>query len=157
MPFKYTVKFVPPKFKFSPFQKAWLADLAAGRFNQGFNSLAVQDGSKHVNYCCLGVACVVAMRMNSKLKLNLSRKPLGSDYDWTIEFDSQAGILPQKVKNALNLRDCQGAFFKTVKMTIEGQHYTFGSLVDMNDSERLTHKEIAAYIYANPENVFLPA
>ena len=148
MPTRIHEESFPPMsqtYKFSPLQRAWIDDLKAGRFNQGKHNLAVRQANKKVNYCCLGVACVVINRESRKLNLT----PIKVTKDLIIRFDDEAGYLPESAIKTLGLRSSNGV----LKTPYEKHGIIFHSLSQMND-RGWTHREIGEYIEQNPFNVF---
>ncbi len=132
-------------FKYTPIQRAWLDALKSGKFRQGRKRLAIRTKNKKVDYCCLGVACVVANRMGRKLKKSSQKDILGD----VIAFNDSAGALPTVVTRTLNLRDDVGSF----KQPVSFNGISSGCLASLNDNGQ-THKKIAEYIELNPTNVF---
>ncbi len=128
-------------YKYTKFQRQWLQALEAGRYNQTQGWLGMRLGNKKVGYCCLGVAYKVA-GVRPKLATDAGQENV-------LSFDGESGTLCVKMRDRLKLHGYNGKFL--VEPRIEGKHYA--SLADMND-KGLTHKQIAAYIRANPENVF---
>ncbi len=124
-------------YKFSPLQRAWLDALKSGKYRQGKRVLARRLPNKKVEYCCLGVACVVGNENGVK-----SKKTCCST-EKVIAFDNMTGCLPPNIQKALKMRDHIGVVSETQ------------SLAYMNDSGK-THKEIAEYIEANPDKIFFP-
>lgn len=128
-------------YKFTSLQLKWLTALESGRFLQGKKVLAKRQPNKHVRYCCLGVACRLA-----KIKSIISDKVgLGK----VLEFDGHYSVLSEEMQSQLKLRSQNGKFAEPAMF--KGSEYY--SLANMNDCG-FSHKEIAAYIRAHPENVF---
>lgn len=122
------------KYKFTKLQLNWINDLISGKYRRTTEQLAVKDDNKHVSYCCLGVACVVA---GAKKEI----QPCGSIY-----FDGEDVELSEHFTSMYKLRSAQGA----LKEKVNG----FKTLAEMND-DGWSHKKIGQYILDNPENVFL--
>jgi hypothetical protein len=60
-------------YNFTPLQETWLNALETGRFRKGRERLATRNiKHKTVNYCCLGVACVVARENKIKVSKVMS-------------------------------------------------------------------------------------
>lgn len=102
-----------------PIQK-WIDALRSGRFEQTTGYLN-NDG----RFCCLGVACEVAVENGLKVK----KDHFGSSI---FSYDGESGILPKSVQNWLGMRtrDC-------------------GSLPYNNDVLRESFFEIANHIEKN--------
>ena len=126
------------EFKFTEAQERWLQALESGKYKQGTGVLRNND-----KFCCLGVACDVS-------KVGEWEEPQNTDSVYTYkEMHSRAatGILPVGVQDELNMEHLDGQF---VGENPSGEFY---SLVGMNDNG-VSHAEIAAYIRANPLQVF---
>ncbi len=125
-------------YKFTKLQEKWLKALESGKYKATKNYLCtrIDDG---VGYCCLGVACEVA---------GIPKLALTSRGD-IIKFDEEVSRLPDYLAAKLKMYS-NGRLH--VIASIDGVNYT--SLTEMNDNGFLTHPQIAAYIRANPENVF---
>lgn len=115
-------------FQFTELQEKWLKALESGEYQQG--SCQLFDGS---SYCCLGVACCVMGLQKGANCFFAEGYPFGGD----LAFGTY---------RALGLRTPSGRFATP--------HNDCYSLIDMNDSGKYTFVAIAAYIRANPENVF---
>jgi hypothetical protein len=99
----------------------WAAALESGEFEQGREAL-----NSNGQFCCLGVACEVAIREGVPLE-----KKEHSLY--TVYYDGERDMLPPSVQAWLSLADSAGA-------------YAGGRLIEDNDDRRLTFKEIAEII-----------
>lgn len=136
-------------YNFSPLQRIWINDLKAGRFLQGSGRLGRRTKNKKVKYCCLGVACAIINR--EAKNLGLKRLPVSHNENKTcVKFDTAWVVLNDEITATLNLRSSGGKLKSQVE--IKGRKYS--ALYEMNDNGYMTHKEIGAYIEANPENVF---
>jgi hypothetical protein len=128
-------------FIFTPEQEAWLVDLETTEEPQTEGALhrLRQEHSDEgevmhsAGYCCLGRACVV---------LGLKESELGG----LGIFHGASVILPGRAATALRLRNSNGYLAEP----FDG----FDNLTGMNDNG-WTFKQIAAYIRANPRNVFI--
>ena len=119
-------------FNYTPDQEAWLQDLEKTRAKQTVGNLHDPEG-----WCCLGRACKVLGVPSVQL--------LGwGGTHWS--FDGHRQDLPAKAVKTLRLRDDLGAFLRPFG--------DFKTLTEMND-KGLSFKKIAAYIRANPKNVFI--
>jgi len=77
------------------FKAAWLAALRSGEYKQGRNYLRDGDG-----FCCLGVACDVALKQGL----------VPGEWDtngvfWSLT-DSERYVMPESVANAIGLSTC---------------------------------------------------
>lgn len=126
---------------FTPEQEAWLRDLETTDEPQTHSLLhRVSDGKE--SFCCLGRACVA---------LGLEGEP----FTLGMTYLSESNVLPAQAVAKLRLRDDIGSF-KFNGPTLSDDDDVATALTELNDSGRFSFKEIAAYIRANPENVFLP-
>jgi hypothetical protein len=114
--------------------KKWVEKLRSGELEQGLHAL--HDDGK---FCCLGVACELAVEEGLPLvvkeKINLD----GTTY---VEYDGHSGVLPEKVVEWLGLR------------TEEGGYCLAESLTFLNDSGA-TFNQIADLIESEPEGLFV--
>ncbi len=139
-------------YNFTPAQLAWLAALESGKYEQGHGRLTTYVSQDKQYHCCLGVACVLYQENVGTLSPKIHEDT--HTYHGTKEcimYDKDKFYVPAEVQNALGLRDNQGTFAKLV--TRSNDKFPCSSLASMND-EGMTFAEIAAYIRANPENVF---
>jgi len=130
---KKTVK--KPKQKLGPNQRKWLIDLETTKAKQASGVLNNGNGG----YCCLGRACV-ALGFKAYI---------GSGWDEGAMFygkrgDAQEFSLPEEVKDLLAVYNSDGKSRLTFKP----------DLIELNDEERLTFKEIAAVIREDPSVYF---
>lgn len=122
-------------------QEAWLQALESDKYKQGQGVL--HRGNE---FCCLGVACDL-------LKDELTINQVAS----LTRYNGEYQVLPALVVEKLHLRDNCGLFalsIERINTSFEGETIICASLTELNDSGGYTFKEIAAYIRANPENVF---
>ncbi len=123
-----------PKYKFTPFQKAWINALIAQKYKKGRGRLTQVLKNGSLKCCCLGVACELAPKFGVKLKVEVieDRK----------QYNGHSGLLSTGIVKILKLRDSEGLF---------GERE---SLVSLNDNDRKTHKQIGEFILNNPDKVF---
>lgn len=119
-------------FPYNQDQLLWLEDLETTNAEQGQGALHEND-----KFCCLGRGCLV-LGIPGKLIPN----PFGMR---TVEYQGSSTIAPDSLIKRLRLRDCYGS----VREDILGN----SSLVYLNDS-KVSFKEIAAIVRANPEGYF---
>lgn len=140
-------------YPFTPEQEAWLTDLETTEEPQTTEFLRVtetvfsNDGQviNAVGYCCLGRACIV---------LGIDQHENEDSFITKFGKQRDEAMLPAEALVRLRLRDNTGTLVKGILPT-NGNRIRIGCLTDMNDMG-WSFKEIAAYIRANPENVFLP-
>lgn len=124
-------------YKFNAKQLAWLEALESGEYEQTTgtlfsNSTAHPDGA----YCCLGVGASICGAPLASLRKRGSLLGLSNAMNTLLLYD-EYGTLKEDY------------YFERV--------VSVRSLAEMNDEYRMSFKEIAAYIRANPENVFKAA
>ena len=117
--------------------KKWVAALRSGKFRQGRGRLAKRDKSKHIQYCCLGVACRVYEQETGKT-ISMNGTRCGDEVKF---FDGEADLLPSSVADWLNIKDSSGDFGTT-------------SLMSLNDKSKLSFKEIADEIERHEKDLF---
>lgn len=83
--------------------RLWVAGLRSRAFVQGRSHLKyIPNGEKEPKYCCLGVACEVAMRNGVQLKETKGVKEL---LGVTFRFDAREGFLPPSVIDWLGIEE----------------------------------------------------
>lgn len=130
-------------YPFTPEQEAWLHDLETTEEPQtkGFLHVLVPGKVGFTSgYCCLGRACIV-------LGADEHESDDGLGYFW-----GESVALPGSLTNRLRLRGVCGEFAQVV---VDHRERECANLAELNDND-WSFKEIAAYIRANPWNVFLP-
>lgn len=75
----------------------WVSALRSGEFLQGKNLLASQDRHGNIRHCCLGVACVVAMRNGVNVIVEVSPTT------GIVSYDGEETELPLSVANFFGL------------------------------------------------------
>lgn len=135
-------------FEFGPVQTEWLETLEKHPEYQARGTLGTVDEETHAT-CCLGELLLVACSVNGILPpidtFNFNRVTDYRDGDITLE---DLGVLSNSWKG-LGLRSRTGELSKSVRRN----NRNYDSLAEMNDGP-FTWLEIAAYVRANPENVF---
>lgn len=116
-------------------RKLWFDELETTQVKQGRGVL----NRNNETYCCLGLACEVAIKNG----LNLS-KVKSTDENYIYGKDNVA-LLPQEMMNWLGLRCCAG----------ESKSQQLDSCVRMNDLLRLSFKEIGKRLQANEAEYFI--
>lgn len=152
------------KYKLNSFQEAWLKALESGKYKQATGSLAIKkEGKLTFSYCCLGVACEVfneKMPKTQQLDVNKEREYQDEsfkDSEIEVSYDGATADLPEKVLNKLKLNGEMGELHTPIankgRKRVNTDEQEVGSLADMNDSG-YSHKQIARFIRAHPEQVF---
>lgn len=130
-------------FELGPLQKMWLESLEKHPERQGRKVLG-EGNSTHYKACCLGELLICEARLQGK--------PLPFSED-NVLYDGNSFYLYDSYKR-LGLRSKEGALKEHAGFFFRGgKEICLHSLARMND-HGYTWPEIAAYIRANPENVF---
>lgn len=107
-------------------REKWVAALRSGEFKQAQEVLKVEDPDTEPRYCCLGVACSLAIRE-------------GIEEDWPdAEFADWDQELPDSIRDWLGLQNNSG----TLTEVIEGGEH----LIWLNDNANYTFDQIADVI-----------
>lgn len=80
----------------------WVEALESGDYEQGFEKLHLRRPDGRETFCCLGVACVVAIANGVPLKVE-SSNPVWEFESAQISYDYDAELLPPKVVEWLGL------------------------------------------------------
>lgn len=125
--------------------KKWVEALRSGEFKQGQLALCeiTEDGD---NYCCLGVACQVAV--DAGLPVTVTERDLNGRRRRT--YDHERTALPTTVRDWLGLSTPGGAYHKHLADT-PGTAY---SLMGHNDSDKFDFNQIADIIESEPKGLF---
>lgn len=124
--------------QFTPLQEAWIKTLLEGNFPQTKNRLQDDKG-----YCCLGVACQI---LENRKIFKVRKDELGF---------IQGHIMPSGSIDYLNLHDTEGFFKKPITVVQGYETYAeVDSLVQLNDNEGWSLRQIGGWIYRNPWQVF---
>lgn len=118
--------------------QTWVDTLRAGIYKQGKGYLKVED-----TYCCLGVACELAIKDGIPVNVKTGTNSNGNNITY---FCGEKFYLPEVVRNWLGLKDKTG-------------NWTHGQNVDanvahMNDEERKSFTEIATFVEQNADKLF---
>jgi hypothetical protein len=114
--------------------KKWVKALLSGKYKQARGALHRKSNKGGDSFCCLGVACELAVEAN----IIKSAKPYGFLY----HYEGSGGVLPRKVQRWLGLVYSDGMFDKGMR-----------SLSEINDSG-WSFKQIARLIERQPEGLF---
>ena len=104
----------------------WVAALRSGEFEQTQEVLVLEDDDGKKSYCCLGVACVLAIR-----------EGIAEDFP-DEEYEDWDQELPPSIRDWLGLQSGSGRLAEDVA---EQEH-----LIGLNDKANLTFTEIADVI-----------
>ncbi len=115
--------------------KQWVAALRSGKYKQGREYLGTIDGEGE-KYCCLGVAC--------ELAVNTGLIPKGHR-EQCIVYANKDDVLPMIVQDWLGLQWNTGAFI------LGGQSESLGRC---NDFLKMSFEEIADIIESEPPGLF---
>lgn len=120
-----------------PNQEKWLQALESGEFKQGFGTLARVDDGVEYN-CCLGVYG----------RVSCQRRTPSASSPIHFAYGGNASLASDETIAALAIRGRCGDI-------VDGDgKQTGNSLAGMNDLDRKSFAEIAAFCRANPEAVF---
>jgi hypothetical protein len=119
-------------------RKAWTDALRSGDYAQGQTYLRAGD-----NYCCLGVACDVAIKGGLKLKAEVLGHEDPEDEQSAIwGYGGAETLLPFAVQHWLGLGDPGGPLTEPVE---QGDH-AFSALWRLNDIAGYSFEQIAELI-----------
>jgi hypothetical protein len=128
--------------------KAWLEALESDRYEQGYDFLHITyDSGKPDTFCCIGVACDLAK--TAGLNLNVEKISLGGNIN-SVTYNGMDGHFPKSISNWLEL-NVEPIDENNFDGTFPGIPT---SLVYMNDTQKLSFKEIAQIIRDNAEKIF---
>lgn len=103
--------------------KKWVEALRSGKYKQGQGYLRFND-----KFCCLGVACDVAIENGLCVKVDSANKQ--------IYYGGEVGILPQIVSDWLGMRVRTSEFDGLNQLTVENDNgSTFSEIADLIESE----------------------
>lgn len=121
--------------------KKWVKALRSGKYKQTKYQLCeLASKGKPKGFCCLGVACELAIKDGVKLTIGVDEN------DRSIRtYSDRASSLPNVVADWLGLNDDLGGF----DLRIEEQD----CLAELND-KGLSFKQIAKVIESEPEGLF---
>lgn len=114
-------------------QRLWVEALRSGKYPQGRQALCHIDGDETVDFCCLGVACEVAIAAGLTVRVD-------TRFGGRRSYDGCSLFLPPTVAQWLGLADDNGAC-------------AGGSLSNRNDSGA-TFSDIADLIERRPRGLF---
>lgn len=73
--------------------QVWLETLKTGQYDQAKGALDVVDpGSGKHSFCCLGVACDLAVRSGVSMEVTVNTD------EELVRYDKEGGLLPEKVR-----------------------------------------------------------
>lgn len=115
--------------------KKWVAALRSGKYTQGRLYLKTADGS----FCCLGVACEVAIENGVEIEIT------GNGHADSYLYDGRQSNLPLTVRKWVGLQTANGDYENTVDDKC---------LIGLNDIEKKSFSEIADFIESEPQGLF---
>jgi hypothetical protein len=121
--------------------KSWLRALRSGKFKQTTGVLQNANG-----YCCLGVACELALKAGIITKKEEQPETKATPAYFTFGSKPESLVLPEKVRLWLGLADNEGHF------TTDGAGVS-ESLTNLNDTGK-TFEAIADIIASEPKGLF---
>lgn len=119
-------------------RKTWAAALRSGKYLQGKNTLHMIDAEGNDRFCCLGVACELAVAAGIIAPAEPLDQPARADGSRVLLYDGEGGILPTRVCQWLGLPDPRGLTSYSPR----------ASLTALNDEEDWTFEQIAELIDA---------
>lgn len=125
-------------------QRQWVAALRSGKYKQATHVLArLGEGGEPVGFCCLGVACELAIKAGVDITVDTARweAHLGKSTVPIRTYDKDRAFLPPAVANWLGLVDVGGKFDD-------------GSLASHNDAGK-PFERIADIIESKPSGLFV--
>lgn len=124
-------------------QLAWLHDLETTTEAQTKNVLHSVGEDGKAGFCCLGRACVVLGLVGTRSKITGTH----------VLYHGLRDVAPSCVQKELRLRGQNALLAEQAHIQTANGVIQVGTLAAMND-RGMTFKQIAAYIRANPWNVF---
>lgn len=110
----------------------WVAALRSEEFRQATGGLRRVPDKGAVGYCCLGVACEVAVREGA-----------------VPTYDGDCLVLPDEVAEWLGLADCAGTVTEAIGSNRDDEDgFKAHSLWELNDVAKLSFEDIADVIEA---------
>lgn len=118
-------------------RKLWTAALRSGEYQQIKRQLRSPNG-----FCCLGVACDVAVKNGLSVRIEEELTLSVPMY----RYDGSSAVLPYSVVRWYGLSDVEGGFWEPNDKR--------SCLYRKNDTDELPFGEIAALIDSKPRNLF---
>lgn len=109
----------------------WVAALRSEEFTQATGGLRRELDKGAVGYCCLGVACEVAVREGA-----------------VPTYDGDCLVLPDEVTEWLGLADAAGSMTQVIGAEDDEDGFKAGALWELNDVTKMPFKDIADVIEA---------
>jgi hypothetical protein len=116
--------------------KSWVAALRSGKYRQGKGALC-----RGADYCCLGVACDLAVKAGLPIEV-------GIGHDGKTSFGFNVDALPVEVSDWLGLRDCY-----EFSVTDDCPYFNLAELNDVGDQ---SFCDIADFIERHEKSLFIP-
>lgn len=132
-----------------PAVEKWVAALRSGEYGQVQSQLAREYPSGKRKYCCLGVACELAIK--DGVPVNVTLRAGGGTPHRDVKFDGNDGSLPSQVSDWL---DIEGGDPKVIDSPVQGREggmpasWVIGdswwlNAADLNDTLGLSFDQIA--------------
>ena len=118
----------------------WVHALRSGKYKQGESYLARRDEDGQTCFCCLGVACALAIEEG--LPVDMQRP---TAWGSVFLYDGEGQFMPGSVRQWLGLSRANGLF--------DVPESDAPSLTDMNDRGD-SFAEIAEFIESEPKGLF---
>ncbi len=133
--------------------KKWVEELKSGKWNQTIGRLC-RDTKQGEAYCCLGVACEVAIA--NGVEIEKKKEPLSADETLggvrsIVYYGEDASSLPTEVQRWLGLKNPNGGFYTEYT---DKDGYKISGLIGANDEMRYTFTQIADLIEAKQDDLF---
>lgn len=126
-------------------RQKWLDALRSGKYRQGTSYLKKYDPIKKKSYfCCLGVACELAIKDGLKIEVE---KELGlmdidkKEYNTVFRFDNKSDYLPYDVQQWLGVTESDPS--------IKDHNNEFYNVSILNDEKNYKFKQIADLLEDN--------
>ena len=139
--------------KLGPWQEAWVGTLEGNQFDQCRRFLCRKEG-KSFSFCCLGIACEVAIENGIGLSVREADAPSICVY-----YNQHNGVLPPVIERLMRFRGKQGMLStshlpKKLAQECMREIDEGNSLAALNDRKKWDFKRIAAFARKYPEAVF---
>lgn len=131
--------------RLNKYQKKFLQMLESGKYNKTIGS-TIRYQNKKYSYCVLGVANLAAGCERTKTP---SGNPCFIDSDGELACNT---VATNKAKKLLNLSDHSGSI-RDASPVVAGKK-PIGSMLSLNDSMKISFKEMAKIIRKNKEKFF---
>lgn len=129
--------------------KKWVEALRSGKYKQGYGCLAAihtdLEGKKTEEYCCLGVACEVAIENGLKIETFVTK---GAFHEYkAYGHKEESSVLPHQVIQWLGMASANGSYFPD-------ENADLTTLIEKNDGRHNSFDAIANIIESAPKGMF---